>query len=388
MSHAFIAGLLCLTTAFLSPDQDGGTASPRSVQWVLSSDSKPLPDVGLLERWAARETEAQSELEKFDVKLASANWILSRQISGSVSRVLLRADKKDDRDQIEAALSSAQILLDDAEGLWAKVLKSGELPDAYDSTRAKNLSGLRVMHDVFRSMWPKVETTEDARKEAMREAANQLSILLKDERKEVSAAAQLWQGYLYAARGNLAGALQLWPRTLEPISVPYGVNLYTRLMQCRTIVKKDQAYTAGVALLLNLEQTVVRRISDADESVEAQATVAFIRRQFFTEWRKKLTEEGELDRAAWCSRMVETIDVDHDPGDGVVKMLPMESAAPDFVKLDKAIARLNEPAKREPSAQPEKDDVPESPKKSTKYSEENEDTDSEEDDTHQDNPGS
>ena len=387
MLHAVIVGTLCLITSFLAPDQEAGQASPRSVQWVLSSESQPPPDAGLLERWELRSAEAQSDLEKFDVKLASANWILNRQICAPVSRLLLRADQNEDRDLIVSALSAAQLHLDDAEKLWAKILKSGDLPDAYDSMRAKNLSGLRIIHDVFNSMWPATEIGKDARNEALREAANQLSILLKDDRDEVSAAAQLWQGYLYVERGRLAGALELWPRTLGTLSVPFGVNLYTRLMQCRTLVQNDQAYTAGVALLLNLEQTAGRFMSDAQKSVEAQATIAYVRRQFLTEWRKKLTDEGELDRAAWCSRMVEALDVAHDPGDGVVKMLPMEFAAPDFVILDKAIAKLKVPAKRPASTSSNASGETDPTHNLPGASEESEDTNPEVDDIPEDNPG-
>jgi tetratricopeptide (TPR) repeat protein len=384
MSQAVIAGMLCLAISILSPDQDDGAAAPRSVEWVFSVESAQPPDSDLLERWDKRAAEAQSDLEKFDVKLASANWILSRHISAAVSRVLLRTDKKEDRDQIAKALTASQIYLDDADQLWAKIVKSGDLPDAYESTRAKNLSSLRIFHDVFKSLWPAAEMTIDAREEAMREAANQLSIVLKDDRKDVLAAAQLWQGYLYVQRGKLAGALELWPRTLEPLNAPYGVNLYMRLMQCRTLVQKDQAYTAGVALILNLEQAAVRRMSDAQMGVESQATVAFVRRQFFNEWRKKLTDEGELDRAAWCSRMVEALDVDHDPGDGVVKMLPMEFAAPDFVELDKAIARLNEPVQRNTSKQSAESESIEANEKTPAASREDENTNSDEDDPEED----
>lgn len=387
MSYTIIAGLMCLTTALMAPDQDNTGTPPRTVQWVLSTRDVATSDTNLLERWDAAAEKAQSELEKFDVKLASANWLLNRRIGIPVSRVLLRTDTEDDRNTIVHALTEAQTRLDEADALWTKIVKAGELPDAYDSKRAKDLRGLRIMHDTFESLWPAKEITKEARDEAMRNAANDLSDLLIDDRNDVLAAAQLWQGYLYVQRGKSDGALELWPRTLVQLNVPFSVNLYTRLMQCRTLVEKEQTYTAGVALLLNLEQAAVMRMSDAQMSIEAQATIAFVRRQFFTDWRKKLTDEGELDRAAWCSRMVEALDVEHDPGDGVAKMLPMAFAAPDFVMIDKAIARLDEPAKREVTPQSSDADRAKSGDNPTAASEESEDDNPQEEDSPNDNPG-
>ncbi|MCA9250933.1 MAG: hypothetical protein R3E58_05755 [Phycisphaerae bacterium] len=383
-----VASLLCLATSFLAPDQDGTATAPRSVQWMLPTDENQSVSGALLERWDKRSDDAQSDLEKFDVKLASANWLLSRQIAVPASRVLLGLATKSDLDQIGDALNAAQTRLDAADEFWAKVVKSGELADAHDSERAKNLDGLHIMHDAFKSLWPTDNIESDDRDESMRNAANRLSTLLINDRMDVLAAAQLWQGYLYIERGKLDGALELWPKTLSPLSPPFSVNLYTRLIQCRTAVQKDHVYTAGVALLTNLEQSAIRRMSDAQMAVEAQATVAFVRRQLLANWRKKLSDEGELDRAAWCSQMVEKLDVDHDQGNGTVKMLALEFAAPDFVNLDRAILQLDEPPKRSPSTRIADDDAADMPAKDVTTSGENEDTDAGDDnDSHIENPG-
>ncbi len=347
MIHPLYACAMGLAALILAPDPDGSSDSPRIVRWVLATKNPVQSDASLVEQWQKRAATAQSEFEEFDVRLTAANWLLSRRISAPVSRILLGIESEDDKKVIEDALDAAKDEIKKAEDLWAKIVKSDELPNAHDSKRAKDLIGIGIFFDVFNSLWAEDNSSKETRDESLREAANRLSLLLIEDRKDIVAAAQLWQGYAYTQRGRLKGALELWPRTLVHVKPPHGVSLYARLMQCKTLVEKDQTYAAGVTLLLNLEQNVGYSIADGKKSAEAQGAVAFVRRQFVRAWRKKLMDEGELDRATWLSQMIETLDVSHDPGDGVVQMLAMEFAAPEFVDLDKTIARLNEPPKRE-----------------------------------------
>lgn len=347
-----------LVHAMLLAGSDGNIGAPVAaanpppdpVAIKLSVDNLPL-EAQNEEDFAARAAETANRLittaqdaenrgqlrVAFEAYLTAANWILAYQIEPMASRLLLDAPLPSDPKNATLHVSRARAQLARAASIWKKIENDTNQVDDEETWRLTDrLESLQGFANAFQAIWRTDYAGESQRDEALSIAAGGLSIAREDERESVAAGAQLWQAYLYAARGKHERAADLLP---DAVTEPDGAKrfgFFARVLRCRLMARAYHAHSASISLLARLEERATKWFVHRNRVQEAQRVAALARRRVLSDWAKALREEGLLERAKWCERAIAEIDVDYFSPNEPVSVLRLHQAAPAVVSLELA----------------------------------------------------
>ncbi len=327
-----------------------GTAAPQA--W---NDHVAYIAAHLIERAES----PQSPIDQVDRHLDAANWILSYTIEPMASRRLLDIAEDGDAAAALTNVAEAKRQLDAAAHQLDELVQAGRLESDEQWSRMNTLSGLSAFVAAFESIWQERDSDE-ARREAISDAAYGLAVVLEDRRKDVALTARLWQAYLNAQIGKLARATELLPEAMSKPEKPMGVGTYARILRCRYSAGPEGGYPVAIALLARLEERCLQWFRDDPRAYPAQRAAALVRRQVLGDWEKLLQDAGHPDRAEWCADAIKRIDHVYFDTETPATVLRLEFAAPPMVDLDAAevaamgrtaTAPSTEPA-TEPATQP------------------------------------
>ena len=352
---------VCLCGAVLSAARDDGAgappasqpAAPPAVQLSASAYPDDVADEAAYADYLQRQTEAlltqvqqaQDLVSEARCRLATANWILARQIEPQVTRLLLGIASEADRGALAALVAQAQQELSKAGELLASSDGQGDEPTSEEAAAPDGAGeagalpeDLQAIHrdltafaDALALAWADAET-EEASSQA-RQAAGLLAVLLEDQRPQVAAAATLYQALLYqrAGRGERARvvldvALQTLPDGGESLA------LFSRLLRCRSLAE-DGAQVVAYSLLLRLEERCQEWFTLPDELAQASRAVALVRRHVLESWPEPEDQAAAADLRAWRDAAIGRLDeLTHQDGD-----------PPPVMRLGSAIPLLLDP---------------------------------------------
>lgn len=282
------------------------TSQPAELEWLLSPSHYPseIGDEAAYRRWAreqraellAKAKRAGDPILAAQFRLAAANHILAREVEPFISRWLLDISKPDDVDGIRTGLAEAREQLK----LAAEALAGEPAGDAgHDAPARSTLETLEALAGALEAISAE---DSDATASARQAAATALAVLLEDDRKDVAAAALLWQAVLYRQTGQTERAFQLLPTATERLSRDGRRHqFHTRLLRCRMLADRG-SYAAAGSLLLRIEENTADWFTEEAEQDAAANTAILMRLQVVEKWRSLLDPAAESSEIAWCDR--------------------------------------------------------------------------------------
>ena len=290
-------------------------------------------------RKAERAGEARTALDRY---LTAANWILAYQIEPMASRLLLDVPQPDDADTALAFVNRARAQLARAASIFKTIKDDPALVEPNERwTLSDRLEALQGFASAFQAVWRTDYAGDSQRDEALTQAAGRLSVAREDDREVVAAGAQLWQAYLYAARGRTERAIDLLPSVMTNPTGARRYGFYARVLRCRLLVAAHESYSASIALLARLEEQAMQWFIRHERGQQAQRVAALVRRQITAQWAEHLRQAGQPERAAWCDRAIGEIDVDYFDPSEPVSVLRLSTAAPAIVDLSAPAGKID-----------------------------------------------
>jgi len=340
------------------------SSQPAQIRWLLSRSVYPdgIDDEASYlnqvrsrrERYASLALDSSIPQQVVESELAAANLILAHEIESFVSRRVLGLKQPEDDVAVRAALASARLRLESA----AQALKRwGEAPVG-SAVRTPGvtpgedygnlLETLQAFTTALEAVW--TECDRDAALPTQRHGAIALAVLLEHERKDVAAAATLWQAVLYHQMGRADKALQLLPLATERIHTDArAYQLFARFLRCRLIADRGGHATA-CSLLLQTEERIFDWFETDAMRSEATNAAMLMRLQMLEQWRDAMNPTTEADEIAWCTRTADKIRNNLTLGGDEVRLLRLGQAVPMMMEMPDL-----------PSHDPEKVDTPTEP---------------------------
>jgi hypothetical protein len=308
----------CVSVAVEDPATSAPASQPAPAAestatggWVLSPSAYPkgveretdhlalirVQREALLAR-AATATEAPQVVE---FNLAAANLILAQELEPFASRALLGLGQPEDAPAARATLGAARACLASAAGAL----------EGWTDGDPKDVTPYRDWHETLDAFATALETVWPAEGNAAAPAERRgtvaLAALLEHDRRDVAAAALLWQAVLYRLTDRADRALELLPRATDRVErAAAAYDFQARLLRCRLLADRgDRA--AACALLLQVEERVPDWFRDDEARAEALNGVTLVRTQILEQWRAALDPTGAAAERAWCDRALARI---------------------------------------------------------------------------------
>lgn len=285
-----------------------------------------------VEELSRKAESATDTLQRVGFQLAVANMILGEEIEWDVNHVFLKiqgenvakwAPPTDALDRTSGLLEKAR------EGL-AGATGDGNAERIADLNR--RVSTITTFHGALRSFL--LGRTDDSEREAGREAASKLSLLLEDGDPTIAAAAAFWQAVLRSDdrdKERILNSLDLALAPPTPASMPYA--FFARLLRCRILADRG-SHAAALSLLMQLEEGVVDWMEDEKDYKDATRTVMLFEWQTLSTWSSHLDTEGKQDEKRWCETRMESTVREHLAKDdefvlGLHPVIPIVALPPD-----------------------------------------------------------
>ena len=306
---------------------------PAEPEWTLARGHRPpvaQEDEAFLawcrEKRLGLETKARSAPDSstaIHFHLAAANLALALEIEPYVSRSILGIERPDDGPRIRSGLDAADTQLK----LVADALRTAS------DTEAEKLAGeretwetLQAFATAFNAIWSGSSAEEIAA--ARQNSAAELAVHLEADRKDVAAAALMWQAVLYAKLGQPDRVFQLLPEVTARVGREARTfQFHARLLRCRMVADRG-GYTAAAALLLQVEEKANEWFTvEADQQAAVHAAMLH-RLQVLDRWRTALQSTTQPDESVWCQEAAARLKRDAVAEGNPVFVLGLEKSIP------------------------------------------------------------
>lgn len=252
------------------------------------------PPSGDLAGWDRAQETAKDPLIKIDNALAAANHRLCVETEPMLSRLVMHIEQPTDSD------AAREIVGDVRKRLAAVEPMLHSEQDEIDADQLRRRINQWEQLDAFAgaiASWLQPAIDESA----VEATVSALSILLEDDRNDVSAAASLWQVMLLTKMGAHEQAL----RRLEVTTAPPRRNAVRQdfLRRClRAQILIDQGkLTAADAALLVLEEKSRPWFNTEAEKDLASRTAAWFRYRSLKKWNEAALAADNTDEANWTA---------------------------------------------------------------------------------------
>lgn len=262
----------------------------------LADNELPIADAS---GWDKIRQSANDPLVKIDHALAVANHRLSIEAEPSLSRIVLHIESSDDRRNAMKVVADVRSRLNDIEPLIRA--DDEHIDDEHidaDQIQQRFLKWEQL--DAFsRAIENCLAPTLD--KEQAEKSVSALSILLEDERNDVSAAASYWQVLLLTKIGAHEHALRrLEVTTAPPRRSAIRWDFLRRCLRAQILLEQEQYEVADAALMV-LEEKARPWFNNEPDKDLATRTAAWFRYRALKNWNEVAIGEQDNETATWTA---------------------------------------------------------------------------------------
>ncbi|MEE9293924.1 MAG: hypothetical protein V3W34_03020 [Phycisphaerae bacterium] len=333
--------LSVIVAASWTPAAPGADESPHPPTIHLSTGIFPaeVADEQAYTMWLADRAQqlmeaagtAEESKQRIKLRLAAINWVLASQCEPPMSRRLQHIGTPHDRELVKEltrqGLKELEVVRAELERFTAPLEHDQDAADGFESSIELLASFAEALHACV------TQASEPDAGTIYRKAALKLSVYLEDDRRQVAAAARLWQGVLYGKAERIDRSLRLLPLPSEPTGHhALRYDFFARLLRCRHLARR-QAFAAAWSLLLTLEERSQEWFVTLRSRSEAGRATALARLELCTGWSNHREGPSRQATKAWCDELTAQMRDTYLPPDGEHSVTRLAAAAPTIMEI-------------------------------------------------------